>query len=543
MLTICIELIPGRLVAYAAENVAETETVTEYQDRNGFQKPVVFEEKNCPSPQMDTYYYAAASSWTVYRNLYFYNQMNENQKALYNKLDNMCMEYLISSKNANYRRDSTGNVVGGLTDYIEYEGINHEDALMTARIFKEENPQYFFLESVYGYFNNTQTSGCIAVGIYEDFVDGIERTNRRVAFQTVLNSWMAVIKAVQDPVEKEKAAYDLIMDNTVYLENKYDQSCLSVFLEKKSVCTGYAQALLLLCNGAGIENIAVTSNTHMWNKVKLFNNWYNVDCTWDDGGSADNCSYIFFNISDKKLLELDSWEHTLENRWNHYSYTQLPECIYDTVIRIGDENLGENDETKTVKITGVYIPDNDAVMMRAGAIIDTLLNDITYECTVIDYDYAKYGTDFFPEVKKTTDKNDNWMEYKPSHPGTYGFCWRAYRNGQLVSEYGASRYFEGNKILSAKIYVPDRTKDTLDFGMVYQATTKINVRIQWFLYRPDDKVYEAILADGLIENIGEWQKWSKKPGRYWIMCRVTAVNNPESTMCWGVEVQNGKVID
>lgn len=197
-----------------------------------------------------------------------------------------------------------------------------------------------------------------------------------------------------------------------------------------------------------------------------------------------------------------------------------------------------------VKISGVYIPDDDGVKIRAGAIIDTTSEDLTYECTVIDYDYLSYGEIMFPAVKSTKNRYDNWMEYTPTHPGMYGFCWRAYRNGEIVSEAGATHAFGRlNVITSAKIYVPDRNADTLRFGMVYDAIDRQNVHIQWFLYRPDDNVYEAILADGLVKNLGEWQSWTKKSGRYWIMCRVTAVNNPASSLCWGVEVRDGVVIE
>lgn len=195
-------------------------------------------------------------------------------------------------------------------------------------------------------------------------------------------------------------------------------------------------------------------------------------------------------------------------------------------------------------MNGVYIPDDDGITIKAGAIIDTNETGLTYECTVIDYDYASYGTPMFPEVKRTQNKQDNWMSYVPTHAGMYGFCWRAYRNGTIISESGATHYFVGNNtITDAKLWVPDRNADTLRFGMVFNARDKQNVRITWFLYRPDDGVYEAILSDGTVKEKGEWQSWTKKPGRYWIMCRVTALTNPSSSLCWGVEVRNGVVID
>ena len=116
-------------------------------------------------------------------------------------------------------------------------------------------------------------------------------------------------------------------------------------------------------------------------------------------------------------------------------------------------------------------------------------------------------------------------------------------NGNMLSEYGGNQYFAGNTVTNPGIYVPDREAETLRFGMVFDSPDKDNVQITWFLYRPDDGVYESILSDGLVKDKGEWQTWTKKPGRYWIMCRVTAANNPDSSICWGVEVRDGVVID
>ena len=194
-------------------------------------------------------------------------------------------------------------------------------------------------------------------------------------------------------------------------------------------------------------------------------------------------------------------------------------------------------------VSGVYIPEDDGRSIRAGAIIDTTSNEMTYECTVIDYGYATYGTSMYPAVKKTKDKSDNWMTYTPTHAGMYGFCWRAYKDGKIVSEAGATHYFKGNSVSNVGIWVPDRNASKLKFGMVFDSPDKDNVRIQWFVYRPDDNTYEAVLNDGLVKDNGVWQQWTKKPGRYWIMCRVTATNNLSSSVCWGVEVRNGVVID
>lgn len=58
-----------------------------------------------------------------------------------------------------------------------------------------------------------------------------------------------------------------------------------VFLERRAVCDGIAQAFCFLCAIEGIESVRVTgayaSSPHAWNKVRLGGDWYNLDATAD----------------------------------------------------------------------------------------------------------------------------------------------------------------------------------------------------------------------------------------------------------------------
>ena len=67
-------------------------------------------------------------------------------------------------------------------------------------------------------------------------------------------------------------------------------------LANSAVCDGYSQAYVYLLQQAGIEatvivgyadSISPPTGGHAWNVVKLDDDWYEVDVTWDDAGGMD----------------------------------------------------------------------------------------------------------------------------------------------------------------------------------------------------------------------------------------------------------------
>ena len=69
---------------------------------------------------------------------------------------------------------------------------------------------------------------------------------------------------------------------------------------------------------AGIENIVISGSAvnqngegfHAWNIIKLFNDWYHLDVTWDDslGDPPDYVSYDYFNLSDEEISQNHFWD-------------------------------------------------------------------------------------------------------------------------------------------------------------------------------------------------------------------------------------------
>lgn len=88
--------------------------------------------------------------------------------------------------------------------------------------------------------------------------------------------------------EKIKYVYEYIILTTDYkLDAPDNQNIYSVFVNKQSVCAGYARAFQYILNRCEIEAAYITGTVdggqpHAWNIVKCDGAYYQVDPTWGD---------------------------------------------------------------------------------------------------------------------------------------------------------------------------------------------------------------------------------------------------------------------
>ena len=275
------------------------------------------------------------SYWDRYSTNYFYNQLGETEREFWDALDTMCLSYLAGTADAT----ATGNTTYPYrTQFVQTSDLDKDSVSTLARIFRFSNPQYYFLTTAV--FTSTSTSSVkIAFGIYSSFADGTARAAATAAVKEVAESWTSAAAAQTTEAGKVKVLHDLVVDNVDYNydfanglvkdEDVYSQSAYSVFCTDLTVCAGYAQAFSMVCNASGIDCISVTSKLHQWNKVRINDSWYNVDCTWADAGSGNLIYYQYFERSDTSYANdstTNASNHTIESYWSDY----LPSCTLDS---------------------------------------------------------------------------------------------------------------------------------------------------------------------------------------------------------------------
>lgn len=316
-------------------------------------------------------------SWDKYKNHYFYNQMTEEEKEFYDKLDTICLKYLTTAVEA--EQTEGGCYMDIVKLELKEEGEERQKEWETWKnileIFRFSNPQYYFLDNTTW---GDKESGNIALGIYRSFAAGADREAATKDVKAQLDIWESQIAEGNTEEERVKIIHDLVVNKVTYNygiedeaafdeETEYSQTAYSVLCMDTTVCTGYSKAFEMLCNGAGIDAVAVTSPVHAWNKVRLNDSWYNVDCTWDDSGDAGR--YDFFERNDAYFdtLKNQSEVHREEEFWLGI----LPVCSLDSAPQDGYTPGTLPVITEQTETPGISLSDNMADITSAteGAVI------------------------------------------------------------------------------------------------------------------------------------------------------------------------------
>ena len=122
-------------------------------------------------------------------------------------------------------------------------------------------------------------------------------------------------------IDKIKIIHDYIINNTKYDQNRSDKNIFEyksnnaygVLIEGYGICSGYTDSMMLFLEKLNIKSYKVSSENHVWNKVFINNNWYNLDLTWDDpvnSDGSDSLEHTFFLVTDDEMLKNDKTEHT-----------------------------------------------------------------------------------------------------------------------------------------------------------------------------------------------------------------------------------------
>lgn len=155
--------------------------------------------------------------------------------------------------------------------------------------------------------------------IYNDEVATVIDDFRNTYIKPNMSDFEKEIKIIQYLVENINYDYENLLNDTIDNES---YTIYGALIKHRAVCAGYASAFDVMCKAVGIESKVITgsainNSSHAWNQIKLNDEWYNVDVTFEDVivNNTTNNGYGF-----KKLRNLyinrTNFEFMKDHMWD-----------------------------------------------------------------------------------------------------------------------------------------------------------------------------------------------------------------------------------
>ena len=374
-----------------------------------------------------------------YNTSYFYNQLNSAERTLYNNLANACNAVLSSSQ----------TYTSQYIDYVSFDSnsISSSRLEQILYMFYYSNPQYFFLTNGYRFGQNF-----VYPMMYSDYQNGTVRRNAYNSINSITNTWMTDINKYTNDLAKEQARDQKIANAVSYSTGAHHQSIAGALLDRQCYGSGYAMTMTYFCNAAGIDCITVITDNHAWNRVKIFNDWYEIDVSMMDQGSYIDSRYC--NKSTTYFQSLDSRHninYTVMNRY--YTNITLPSCV---------KNDPASPNALNLKVTSAI--NGTATLQWSKIPSASQYNVYTYMNGYLTYIGATTGNTY-----TVTGLTNNVR---------YGFLVRYYINGNL-SSYTANDVVYATPTYSPK---PVITKVTPGSGQAYLTWTAVSGATNYAVY-------------------------------------------------------------
>ena len=203
-------------------------------------------------------------------------------------------------------------------------------------------------------------------------MDEQERDATRQAIESVASEWVEGLSPDASDYEKSEYIYRTLITNVAYDETAEDnQNIKSVFLNRATVCQGYANAVCYLAHRMGLQAAVVTGyangELHAWNLIRLDGEYYYMDVTWGNSSYMDMedsaqrfVNYAYLNVTGEELASthtsyvdypLPDCRATMDNYYRQEGrYFDTPDM--DAIGRVFGEAYSLGQETSSVKIAG-----------------------------------------------------------------------------------------------------------------------------------------------------------------------------------------------
>lgn len=221
---------------------------------------------------------------------YGYGKLTEDQQAFYRK----CLEGIGSFLEGDYKtKDFTVDRGTATLFGVDFSGYNLNTSDIEAVFFclRNDYPEYYWLYYGYSYTSNQ----ILYFKTGEEYRTAAKRAEVQEAINRGIDGYLMEVAGKTDRYEIIRMIHDKLILDVKYARKANGQpedalwahSIAGVFDGNAAVvCEGYSKTLQYVLNELRIENVYMTGTadgaSHAWNGVKVDNQWFYVDATWDD---------------------------------------------------------------------------------------------------------------------------------------------------------------------------------------------------------------------------------------------------------------------
>lgn len=259
---------------------------------------------------------------------------------------------------------------------VDGVALSESELHLVISAFGLDHPEVFWIENYFSYYNTSDSTYlCLSSEMSAQYI-----TESAQLMYAELREFFSGMSGNLSEYDRELYIHDRLIERCEYADEATRAqgdfriyTSLGAIADSVAVCEGYTRATQLMLSLVGVESYYVygigDSELHMWNSVRLGDNWYYTDVTWDDNGDR-GVTYNNFNITSQQALEDRTiaslyWDLTAEQICGTESEGAvnfnlfIPECDLDNM-----NYYAQN----AVTVTGF---DEDNLNRIAQAIADT----------------------------------------------------------------------------------------------------------------------------------------------------------------------------
>lgn len=189
-----------------------------------------------------------------------------------------------------------------MSDIILEESKNSDAGDYLKWDVKSEHPSYTCYRQKIG----TKTIYCYEFNIEVEYFTTLEQKNQvNQKVDEIISSFGFGTTTTE--YEKVRTIYDYICETVVYADDLSDDmmyTAWSALFNNEAVCQGYSQLFYKMAKEADLDVRVVpgigtvSGENHGWNIVKIEDEFYNVDVTWDSTRKHAGLAYKYFLMGD-----------------------------------------------------------------------------------------------------------------------------------------------------------------------------------------------------------------------------------------------------